>query len=116
MPIYEFQCDACGHQFEKLRKIDEALPDCPVCNKTTVRKLISPVSFQLKGSGWYKSDYKNAENKTEAKKSDGAQSGKEVKKESDKSSGGNESNKPETKNETKTKTETANNSKIKDVA
>lgn len=56
MPIYEYQCEKCGH-FEVTQKItDKPLGRCPAC-KGKVRKLISHTSFQLKGTGWYVTDY-----------------------------------------------------------
>jgi putative FmdB family regulatory protein len=56
MPIYEYRCDKCG-QFEIMQKITErALKRCPTC-QGEVTKLISNTSFQLKGSGWYVTDY-----------------------------------------------------------
>lgn len=60
MPIYEYQCAGCGHQLEALQKIsDEPLRDCPACQKPTLNKLVSAAGFQLKGSGWYVTDYKS---------------------------------------------------------
>lgn len=60
MPIYEYKCNACGHRFEKLRKIsDEPLKDCPKCSQPEVVKLVSAAGFQLKGTGWYETDFKN---------------------------------------------------------
>ncbi len=65
MPIYEYQCKSCGHQFEKLQKMSEDnLIDCPDCHKPELKKLISASSFQLKGSGWYASDFKNSSKKS----------------------------------------------------
>ncbi|MEO6697424.1 MAG: zinc ribbon domain-containing protein [Gammaproteobacteria bacterium] len=59
MPIYEYQCSACGHQLEVLQKISDAPPvQCPECNAATLRRMVSATSFQLKGSGWYQSDFK----------------------------------------------------------
>ncbi len=56
MPTYEYQCDKCG-QFEATQKItDKPLSRCPTC-KGKVKKLISHTSFQLKGTGWYITDY-----------------------------------------------------------
>jgi len=61
MPFYEYQCQACGHEFEKLQKIsDDALKDCPSCSKSELKKLISAAGFQLKGSGWYATDFKDS--------------------------------------------------------
>ncbi|MFK5892392.1 MAG: zinc ribbon domain-containing protein [Pseudomonadota bacterium] len=59
MPIYEYQCQACDHEFEVLQKMSEdKLTDCPECNKPELKKLISAAAFRLKGSGWYESDFK----------------------------------------------------------
>ncbi len=60
MPIYEYQCGACEHHFEKLQKMsDEPLVDCPECSKPELKKLVSAAGFQLKGNGWYATDFKN---------------------------------------------------------
>jgi len=57
MPIYEYKCLQCDHQFEKLQKFSDSLiSNCPKCGGP-VRKLVSHTSFQLKGSGWYLTDY-----------------------------------------------------------
>ncbi len=59
MPIYEYQCKACGHRFDALQKVSDApLRDCPVCAKQELKKLVSAPSFRLKGSGWYETDFK----------------------------------------------------------
>jgi putative FmdB family regulatory protein len=56
MPIYEYQCERCG-VFEEMQRItDPALAKCPTCRRK-VRRLISNTSFQLKGTGWYVTDY-----------------------------------------------------------
>jgi putative FmdB family regulatory protein len=58
MPLYEYQCDACGTRFELIRKFsDPPLEVCPTCGKGPVQKLISSPAFQFKGSGWYITDY-----------------------------------------------------------
>lgn len=60
MPIYEYLCENCGQELEKIQKIsDEPLLDCPSCGKSSLRKKISAVGFQLKGSGWYATDFKD---------------------------------------------------------
>jgi|SRR5581483_9016483 len=57
MPLYEYQCDACGHRFEKIRKhSDPPIDTCPKCGGA-VHKLQSAPAFQFKGSGWYVTDY-----------------------------------------------------------
>ncbi|MGC1182607.1 FmdB family zinc ribbon protein [Legionella sp.] len=63
MPIYEYKCTNCHHLFDLMQKIsDEAITQCPQCNKNTVIKLISAAGFQLKGTGWYATDFKNKSN------------------------------------------------------
>lgn len=71
MPIYEYQCTSCHHHFDLMQKIsDEPVKQCPVCYKDTVVKLISAAGFQLKGTGWYATDFKNKSSKpTETTKS-----------------------------------------------
>ncbi len=60
MPIYEYRCSACGNEHEVLQKISEPLlTTCPTCRKDTLTKLVSAAGFQLKGSGWYATDFKN---------------------------------------------------------
>ena len=71
MPIYEYRCGACGHQEEFLQRVSEPpLTECPVCRKPTFQKLLSAAGFQLKGSGWYATDFKNKSSKPADKKAD----------------------------------------------
>jgi putative FmdB family regulatory protein len=57
MPLYEYQCESCGHRFEKIRKFsDPPLEKCPVCGGP-VRKLLSSPAIKFKGTGWYITDY-----------------------------------------------------------
>ncbi|MDQ0009831.1 putative FmdB family regulatory protein [Luteibacter jiangsuensis] len=59
MPIYEFQCQACGHRFERLQKIVDADPSaCPSCGEPRVGRLLSAPQFRLAGGGWYETDFK----------------------------------------------------------
>lgn len=59
MPIYEYRCDACGHELEAIQKMSDApLTDCPACHRTDLKKLISAAGFRLKGGGWYETDFK----------------------------------------------------------
>lgn len=59
MPIYEYKCSSCGHKQEVLQKLADApLTECAACGKATLNKLISAAGFQLKGSGWYATDFK----------------------------------------------------------
>jgi putative FmdB family regulatory protein len=60
MPIYAYQCESCGHAKDVLQKISDApLTDCPVCGAATFRKQLTAAGFQLKGSGWYATDFRN---------------------------------------------------------
>jgi len=68
MPIYEYRCAECGHQEEHLQKVSERpLSKCPACGKKTYKKQLSAAGFQLKGSGWYATDFKTTGKKTEKK-------------------------------------------------
>jgi putative FmdB family regulatory protein len=59
MPIYEYRCADCGYQKEHLQKMSDApLSVCPACGHSTYAKLLSAAGFQLKGSGWYATDFK----------------------------------------------------------
>jgi putative FmdB family regulatory protein len=59
MPIYEYECSACAHHFDTIQKFsDEPLKDCPNCQQSSLQKVISSSSFQLKGTGWYETDFK----------------------------------------------------------
>ena len=63
MPLYEYECEACGRRFEQIRKFSDPPVDvCPHCGERSVRKLLSSPAIQFKGSGWYITDYarKNA--------------------------------------------------------
>ncbi len=64
MPIYEYQCQSCEHEFEKLQKIsDEPLKICPACEAPALKKKISAAGFRLSGSGWYETDFKSGKKK-----------------------------------------------------
>lgn len=85
MPIYQYRCESCGHELEKMQKLSDApLTDCPACGHPSLKKVISPVGFRLKGSGWYETDFKkgdkkknlhDAGEKSEGKKDAGASAG-----------------------------------------
>ena len=95
MPLYEYECDACGHRFEKIQKFSDPPVDrCPVCGGA-VRKLLSSPAIQFKGSGWYITDYARKDSGgAKSEKADGAAS-------TDKGA-----TKTEPKSETKTETKT----------
>ena len=60
MPIYEYRCEACGHELDALQKLNDGpLQDCPDCQSPSLRRLISAPSFRLKGDGWYETDFKS---------------------------------------------------------
>ena len=103
MPIYAYRCESCGFQKDALQKMSDApLTQCPQCGKDSFRKQVTAAGFQLKGSGWYVTDFRGGNNGAPAaKKDDGAsaesksdgasesskESGKESSKESAKDSG-----------------------------
>lgn len=65
MPIYAYRCSACGHEKEVLQKISaEPLSTCPACNTESFSKQITAAGFQLKGSGWYATDFKGGASST----------------------------------------------------
>jgi len=86
MPIYEYQCQSCGHDIEKLQRInDDPLTDCPDCGEPELRRLVSAAGFRLKGAGWYETDFKKGDKKnlhdsgtgkSSAKSKSAAESGK----------------------------------------
>ena len=64
MPIYEYQCKACGHELEVIQKIsEEPLKYCPECGQPQLSKLVSAAGFRLKGGGWYETDFKSGSDK-----------------------------------------------------
>ena len=73
MPIYEYACPDCGHNFDVLQKMSDPLVSvCPKCNAENVRKLVSATNFVLKGGGWYKDHYGLKSGDSEGKKDEGA--------------------------------------------
>ncbi len=81
MPIYAYRCEACGFAKDALQKVSDApLTDCPACGEAKFKKQLTAAGFQLKGSGWYVTDFRNGSNSgksspQEATKSEGASSG-----------------------------------------
>ncbi|HVP08106.1 MAG TPA: zinc ribbon domain-containing protein [Burkholderiales bacterium] len=101
MPIYEYRCAACGHQEDHLQKVSEApLTKCPACGRRKYEKQLSAAGFQLKGSGWYATDFKGGKSgkKPEAKADAKAETKTEAKSEA----------KPESKAEKKVTAGTTN--------
>ncbi len=71
MPIYAYRCAACGHAKDVLQKISDApLTDCPSCGAPRFEKQVTAAGFQLKGSGWYVTDFRDGGKKPEAKAAD----------------------------------------------
>ena len=71
MPIYEYRCEACGAPKEAIQKMSEpVLKDCPACGRSALKKLISATGFQLKGSGWYVTDFKGGGKKEKSESPD----------------------------------------------
>lgn len=87
MPLYEYECDACGHRFERIQKFSDALVSaCPECDGA-VRKLLSSPAIQFKGTGWYVTDYaqqkKPADEQAAANGKDAAKSKDDAKSKAD---------------------------------
>jgi len=62
MPIYEYRCESCGEEMEKLQRMsDDKLVDCPACGEPSLKRLVSAAAFRLKGSGWYETDFKKGD-------------------------------------------------------
>jgi putative FmdB family regulatory protein len=69
MPIYAYRCEACGHAQDHLQKIsDPLMVDCPACGQAAYKKQLTAAGFQLKGSGWYVTDFRDGGKKDAAKK------------------------------------------------
>lgn len=99
MPLYEYQCDACGHRFEKIQKFSDPIVDvCPKCGGA-VQKLVSSPAIQFKGSGFYITDYAK-KSSTEASTSKGASDKGSSDKSSDSSSSSSESSSSSTSSDT----------------
>ncbi len=94
MPIYEYRCEACGHELEALQKMsDPLLTECPECGRPALKKLVSAAAFRLKGGGWYETDFKSG------KKKNLAESGKDKGGSEAKKGASNEAKKGATKKE-----------------
>jgi putative FmdB family regulatory protein len=107
MPIYEYRCSKCGFQDEYLQKVSEpALKVCPSCGKAKFEKLLSAPGFQLKGSGWYATDFKGGSKPGPAQADTKGEAKVEPKAEA----------KPETKSEAKSEAKSATKSEAKSEA
>ena len=73
MPIYAFECAACGHRFDRLQKLSDADPvDCPACGESQVRRQLTAPQFRLAGGGWYETDFQKDGDKKRNLAGDGA--------------------------------------------
>lgn len=64
MPIYEYECQSCGHRLEAIQKMSDApLQNCPQCAQASLKKRISAAGFRLSGGGWYETDFKTGSKK-----------------------------------------------------
>lgn len=81
MPIYAFECAACGHDFDRLQKLADPDPAaCPECGAAAVKRRLTAPSFRLSGSGWYETDFKKDGDKKRnlAEKGEGAGASKDA--------------------------------------
>lgn len=102
MPIYEFQCQACGNEVEVIQKInDPHLTDCEACGKVEMKKKVTAAAFRLSGSGWYETDFKEGDKKKNLTESSSDK--KEPGKESSDKGTDKSKDKPSTKTETVSK-------------
>jgi putative FmdB family regulatory protein len=98
MPLYEYECGACGHRFEIIRKFSDGPPDaCPKCGKGPLQRQQSSPAFQFKGTGWYVTDY--AAKGSGSEKGGGEKSGAESKSESKTDSASSDTSKSEKKSD-----------------
>ena len=85
MPIYAYKCESCGFAKDVLQKMSDApLTECPDCHASAFKKQLTAAGFQLKGSGWYATDFKGGTPASEAPKSESAESVKSTESVSDK--------------------------------
>jgi putative FmdB family regulatory protein len=85
MPIYAYRCESCGHAKDVLQKVsDPVLSTCPACQRESFKKQITAAGFQLKGSGWYATDFRGGSSaaKPDATPADGPKAGGDAKTES----------------------------------
>ncbi len=102
MPLYEYQCDVCGHRFEKIQKFsDPPVDTCPKCGGK-VQKQISSPAFQFKGTGWYVTDY--------AKKDGGSEKGRSEKAKDEKAKDSKSESKDTPAKETTSKSDSSTSS------
>lgn len=95
MPIYEYRCQACGHELEALQFMNEdPLVECPECGESQLKRKVSAAAFRLKGSGWYETDFKKDKRRNVAGDGESRSSGKSGDGASGGESGGKSAEKP----------------------
>lgn len=88
MPIYEYRCSSCGYEHEALQKITaDPLVNCPKCKSPSLVKMVSAAGFQLKGAGWYVTDFKDKKQPEKGKDASNSSNDSKVSSESSNSSG-----------------------------
>jgi putative FmdB family regulatory protein len=113
MPLYEYECDACGHRFEVIQKFSDPLVDkCPKCG-SPVHKLMSSPAFHLKGSGWYATDYAKKDSGAPAKSDSGSKTGDAKEQTESKNAGESKPSTTETKSESRSDTKTESKTETK---
>jgi putative FmdB family regulatory protein len=117
MPIYEYRCASCGHELEALQKLSDApLTLCPACHKAELRKRVSAAGFQLKGSGWYVTDFRNSGAKSATKEKPATDEAKTGNGASAAAAGGSDTKTDAPKSDTKTADKPAATSESKTPA
>ena len=107
MPIYEYRCSSCGFQKEYLRKVsDPLLSVCPECSNETFGKMLTAAGFQLKGGGWYVTDFKNSGARPAAKTDGQSETGAKAESKSETLSESKNGGKSEGKNKGKSDSKT----------
>jgi putative FmdB family regulatory protein len=103
VPIYEYRCSSCGFQKEYLRKVsDPLLSTCPECSKETFGKMLTAAGFQLKGGGWYATDFKHSGAGPAAKTAGASGDASKAESKTETKSGSDSESKSETKSDSKT--------------
>jgi putative FmdB family regulatory protein len=114
VPIYEYRCSSCGFQKEYLRRVsDPLLSVCPECSKETFGKMLTSAGFQLKGGGWYATDFKNSGARPAAKTEDQGASASKAESKSETASESKSESKSEGKSDGKSDSKSEGNSDSK---
>ena len=91
MPIYQYRCSSCGYEHEALQKVtSDSLVDCPKCDSPSLVKMVTAAGFQLKGAGWYVTDFKDKKQTEKSKDASKSSDDAKVSSTTSTSSGSNE--------------------------